>query len=130
MFELRMSLLSLMVALAWVLIFQGPCPGMAAPPSEPDDDTFDLENYDLNSEMDWEKLDVNIYGDSYDYDDQQVREMNGWNTIIYNVARSRESRLFTLSFLTKDFSKQLPNERRADQNVDMLIWFASVIKAL
>ncbi|XP_044022220.1 opticin isoform X3 [Siniperca chuatsi] len=66
MFELRMSL---MVALGLVLVFLRPYPGMAAPPGVPDDEAFDLENYDLNSEMDWENLDVNIYGDSYDYDD-------------------------------------------------------------
>lgn len=83
MFELRMSLQSLMVALALFLIFQGPCPSMPAPPGEPDDDAFDVENYDLNSEMDWENLDVNIYADSYDYDDQEVRETNGCNAIIY-----------------------------------------------
>eukprot|EP00064_Thunnus_orientalis_P015291 superscaffoldBa00002805_g15341 len=69
MFELRMSLQSLMVALALVLIFMGPGLGMAAPLGEPDDEAFDMENYDLNSETDWENLDINIYGDSYDYDD-------------------------------------------------------------
>ncbi|KAF1391160.1 hypothetical protein PFLUV_G00039040 [Perca fluviatilis] len=68
-FELRMSLQSLMMALAMVLVFLGPHASMAAPPGEPDDEAFDLENYDLNSEMDWENLDTNIYGDSYDYDD-------------------------------------------------------------
>ena len=77
MFELRMSLQSLMVALALVLIFVGPGLGMAAPLGEPDDEAFDMENYDLNSETDWENLDINIYGDSYDYDDldQEVREL-------------------------------------------------------
>uniref|UniRef100_A0A3B4TTQ5 Opticin n=2 Tax=Seriola dumerili TaxID=41447 RepID=A0A3B4TTQ5_SERDU len=68
MFELRMSLQSLMVALVMVMVFLSPCPGMSAPQGEPDDEAFDVENYDLNSE-DWENLDVNIYGDSYDYDD-------------------------------------------------------------
>ncbi|CAK6984312.1 opticin, partial [Scomber scombrus] len=68
-FELRMSLHSLMVALAMALIFLDPCPGNAAPPGEPDDEGFDMENYDLNSETDWENLDINIYGDSYDYED-------------------------------------------------------------
>lgn len=75
MSELRMSLQSLMVAVLMVLLVLSPCPGTAAPPGEPgepDDDGFD---YDLNSE-DWENLDVNIYGDSYDYDDldQEVRK--------------------------------------------------------
>ncbi|KAG7235092.1 hypothetical protein INR49_003280 [Caranx melampygus] len=65
MSELRMSLQSLMVAVVMVLLLLSPCPGTAAPPGEPDEDAFD---YDLNSE-DWENLDVNIYGDSYDYDD-------------------------------------------------------------
>ncbi|XP_038553865.1 opticin isoform X2 [Micropterus salmoides] len=69
MFELGMSLQSLMLALALILVFLGPCPGKAAPPGELDEEAFELENYDLNSEMDWENLDVNIYGDSYDYDD-------------------------------------------------------------
>ncbi|XP_023280455.1 epiphycan-like [Seriola lalandi dorsalis] len=68
MFELKMSLQSLMVALVMVMVFLSPCPGMSAPQGEPDDEAFDVENYDLNSE-DWENLDVNIYGDSYDYDD-------------------------------------------------------------
>ncbi|XP_037651707.1 opticin [Sebastes umbrosus] len=69
MLELRMSLQSVMMALALVLVFMGPDPNMAAPPGKPDDEPFDLENYDLNNEMDWENLDVNVYGDSYDYDD-------------------------------------------------------------
>ncbi|XP_053171915.1 opticin [Scomber japonicus] len=69
-----MSLHSLMVALAMALIFLDPCPGNAAPPREPDDEGFDMENYDLNSETDWENLDINIYGDSYDYEelDQEI----------------------------------------------------------
>lgn len=74
-FELTMSLQYLMVALALVLVFLGLCPGLAAPPGEPDDGVFDMENYDLNSETEWENLDINIYGDSYDYDDldQEVK---------------------------------------------------------
>ncbi|GAA6225560.1 epiphycan-like [Lates japonicus] len=69
MIELRMSLQSLMAALLLVLIFLSPCPGMAAPAGETDDEAFDMENYDLNTDMEWENLDVNSYGDSYDYDD-------------------------------------------------------------
>ncbi|XP_028262558.1 opticin [Parambassis ranga] len=42
------------------------CTSMAAPPGEPDTEAFDLENYDLTSEMEWEDT---VYGDSYDYDD-------------------------------------------------------------
>lgn len=81
MFELRVFLQSLMKALALVLVFMGPWHGMAAPTGEPDDEAFNLENYDLNSEMDWVNLDVNIYGDHYDYDDldQEVRGKKGWN---------------------------------------------------
>lgn len=73
MFELKMSLRYLMMALA--LVFLSAFPGMAAPPGDPDDEAFDLENYDLNSEADWENLGINIYGDNYDYDDldQEVR---------------------------------------------------------
>ncbi|KAM9362134.1 opticin [Symphorus nematophorus] len=41
MFELRMSLI---VALALALVFLGPCPGMAVPPGEPDDESFYLDN--------------------------------------------------------------------------------------
>ncbi|XP_071350211.1 opticin [Trachinotus anak] len=67
MFELRMSLQSLMVGLVLVLVLLSPCPGMAAPPGD-DDEAFDVETYNLNTEMDWENLDQ-IYGDSYDYDD-------------------------------------------------------------
>lgn len=62
-----MSLQSLVV-LALVLDFLGPCPGMPAPTGDPDDDIFDLENYSLTSETEWENLGL-IYGDSYDYDD-------------------------------------------------------------
>lgn len=74
-FELRMSMRSLMVALA--VLFFSTCPGMAAPPGDPDNEAFDLENYDLKSEADWENLDILIYGDNYDYDDldQEVREI-------------------------------------------------------
>lgn len=75
MFVLRMSRRSPTTALAMLLLLLGPRPGRAAPPGEPDDEAFDLENYDLNSETEWENLDVNIYGDNYDYDDldQEVR---------------------------------------------------------
>ncbi|XP_051271002.1 opticin [Dicentrarchus labrax] len=62
-----MSLQSQMLALVLVLVFMGSCPYMAAPPGEPDDEAFDLENYDLNNEMDWEKLD--LFGNIYEYDD-------------------------------------------------------------
>ncbi|XP_053725396.1 opticin isoform X1 [Synchiropus splendidus] len=55
---------SLMV---WSLVFLGPHPAKAAPAHEPEDDGFDLENYDINAVTDWENL--NIYGDNYDYDD-------------------------------------------------------------
>ncbi|XP_035244507.1 opticin [Anguilla anguilla] len=42
---------------------------LCAPPGVPDVDTFDLENYDLNGETDWENIDLNNYGETYDYDD-------------------------------------------------------------
>ncbi|XP_040889120.1 opticin [Toxotes jaculatrix] len=64
-----MSLQSLMVAPVLVLVFLSPCPGIATPPGEPDDEVFGIENYDLNSETEWDNLDINIYGDNYDYDD-------------------------------------------------------------
>ncbi|XP_069007864.1 opticin isoform X1 [Embiotoca jacksoni] len=67
-FVLRMSMQSLVV-LALVLDFLVPCPGMTAPPSEPDDDAFDIESYDLTSETEWENLDINVYEDSYNYND-------------------------------------------------------------
>ncbi|XP_061076645.1 opticin [Conger conger] len=41
----------------------------AAPPRVLDVDTFDLENYDLDGETDWENIDLNNYGETYDYDD-------------------------------------------------------------
>lgn len=80
MSEPRMPLRSLMVAAVLVLLLLSPRPGAAAPPGEPDDDAFD---YDLNSE-DWENLDVNIYGDSYDYDDldQEVRKNKSINITV------------------------------------------------
>lgn len=83
MIELRMSLQSLMVALILGLICLSRCPGMAAPAGETDDEAFDMENYDLNTDMEWENLDVNSYGDTYDYDDldQEVRGTNRWDAV-------------------------------------------------
>lgn len=97
MSELRMSLQSLMVAVLMVLLILSPCPGTAAPPGEPDDDGFD---YDLNSE-DWENLDVNIYGDSYDYDDldQEVRNM-------FVVTVIKQGWILLLDLLQQQFSDQ------------------------
>ncbi|XP_029908051.1 opticin [Myripristis murdjan] len=71
MCELRMSVQSVVFALAIALVFLSPSPSMGYPPGDPgpDDVSLDLENYDLNSETDWENLDLNIYGESYDYDD-------------------------------------------------------------
>ena len=105
MLELRMSLQSVMMALALVLVFMGPDPNMAAPPGKPDDEPFDLENYDLNNEMDWENLDVNVYGDSYDYDDldQEVRGMEGMDSYHYSTS-SKESRFIPFDLLPKTFS--------------------------
>ena len=57
--------LFLRLALALTL----PSCSLAAPPRVLDVDTFDLENYDLNGETDWENIDLNNYGDAYDYDD-------------------------------------------------------------
>ncbi|KAM3877819.1 opticin-like [Diretmus argenteus] len=67
MCELRMSLQSLVLA----LVLLSPCPSTGAPQGDlgPDDGAFDLENYDLNDEMDWENLELNNYGETYDYDD-------------------------------------------------------------
>ncbi|XP_060897344.1 opticin [Labrus mixtus] len=59
---------ALMGAMVLVLVV-GPLPALSAPPGEPDGEVFDLENYDLTSEVDWENLDSNNYGDSYDYED-------------------------------------------------------------
>ncbi|KAJ8360372.1 hypothetical protein SKAU_G00168970 [Synaphobranchus kaupii] len=42
---------------------------LCAPPGVLDVDTFDLENYDLNGETEWENIDLNNYGEAYDYDD-------------------------------------------------------------
>ncbi|XP_057700904.1 opticin [Corythoichthys intestinalis] len=68
------SLASLRAAVSLALVLLGPCPGLMAPLVESDDDHFDLENYDFNSITDWDNLEPNIYGDSYDYDDldQQI----------------------------------------------------------
>lgn len=67
-----------LVGLALVLQFLGPGPGMAAPPAEPDDEGFDLENYDLTSVTDWGNLDVPVYGDGYDYGDLD-QEIEGYS---------------------------------------------------
>ncbi|XP_019734798.1 opticin [Hippocampus comes] len=67
--KMRMSLASLMALVALSLAFLGPCPCLTAPLEESDDDRFDLENYDLNSVTDWGKVEPNIYGDNYDYED-------------------------------------------------------------
>ncbi|KAG9352788.1 hypothetical protein JZ751_017364 [Albula glossodonta] len=55
------------LALALAVNLLGSC--LCAPPGLLDVETFDLENYDLNGETDWENLDLNNYGDTYDYDD-------------------------------------------------------------
>uniref|UniRef100_UPI0037E8603B opticin n=1 Tax=Semicossyphus pulcher TaxID=241346 RepID=UPI0037E8603B len=65
---LRSSLMGVLIGIL-VLVLLGPFPALSAPPGEPDGEVFDLESYDLTSETDWENLDVNIYGDGYDYDD-------------------------------------------------------------
>ncbi|KAM9408376.1 opticin [Pholidichthys leucotaenia] len=69
---LRMSLQSLLV-LNLVLDILGSFPSVAAPPGEPDE-AYDLDNYDLTSETEWDNLDIIFYEDSYDYDDldQQI----------------------------------------------------------
>ncbi|XP_061641919.1 opticin isoform X2 [Phyllopteryx taeniolatus] len=69
---MRLSLTSLMVGFALALVFLGPCPGLTAPLDGSDDDRFDLGNYDLNSVTDWDNLEPNIYGDNYDYEDQEI----------------------------------------------------------
>ncbi|XP_077582883.1 opticin [Stigmatopora nigra] len=66
---MRLSLASLMVAVSMALLLLSPHPGLMAPVVESDDHHFDLESYDLNSIVDWDNLEPNIYGDSYDYDD-------------------------------------------------------------
>ncbi|KAJ8400183.1 hypothetical protein AAFF_G00398770 [Aldrovandia affinis] len=55
------------LTLALALNMLGSC--LSAPPGVLDVDTFDLENYDINGETDWENIHLNNYGDSYDYDD-------------------------------------------------------------
>lgn len=64
-----MSTWSRVAALAFVLVFLGPLPSAPAPPTDLDDETFGLESYDLNGETEWDNLNINIYGDNYDYDD-------------------------------------------------------------
>ncbi|XP_058488248.1 opticin [Solea solea] len=59
---------SRMVASVLVLVFLSSCPGIEPLPVEPDDDVFHMENYDLNTEIEWENMDVNVFGDDYDYD--------------------------------------------------------------
>ncbi|XP_049589932.1 opticin [Syngnathus scovelli] len=56
-------------AILMALVFSGPYPCLTAPLRESDDDSFDLDNYDLNSVTDWDNLEANIYGDTYDYED-------------------------------------------------------------
>ncbi|CAJ1050764.1 epiphycan-like [Xyrichtys novacula] len=62
------------LGLPLVLVVLGPLLALSATPGDIDGDVFDLENYDLTNEMDWDNLDANTYGDSYDYDelDQEI----------------------------------------------------------
>ncbi|KAM4625941.1 opticin [Polymixia lowei] len=64
-----MALQSLVFTLALAHIFFIHRPSLGAPQGDlgPDDGGFDLENYSLSSETEWE--DLNIYGESYDYND-------------------------------------------------------------
>ncbi|XP_067096134.1 opticin [Osmerus mordax] len=64
-----MALQCVVVALALTLL--GSSPRECAPQQGPgtDEDGFDLENYDLTGETDWENMDLNSYGDSFDYND-------------------------------------------------------------
>ncbi|XP_056157753.1 opticin [Lampris incognitus] len=66
MCDMRMSLQPQVFAVALVLIFSSPYSSMGSPQGGPgfDDGIFDLENYD-----DWDSLDLNGFGDNYDYDD-------------------------------------------------------------
>ncbi|XP_051804190.1 opticin [Acanthochromis polyacanthus] len=63
-----MSLQSV-VALALILDFLGTWHGLTAPLGETDDEVFDLENYDLTSEMEWGGLDITFMETAMDYDD-------------------------------------------------------------
>ncbi|CAB1354055.1 unnamed protein product [Coregonus sp. 'balchen'] len=67
MCSLRMALLCVVVAFA--LTLQGPCPSVCAPQGgpEPDEQPYDLDEFDMNGETDWENLDLN--GENYDYED-------------------------------------------------------------
>ncbi|KAL0978105.1 hypothetical protein UPYG_G00165950 [Umbra pygmaea] len=57
------------VVVALFLGLLGPCPVLSAPQGspEPEEQPYDLEDFDLNGETDWENLDLN--GENYDYDD-------------------------------------------------------------
>ncbi|XP_055767856.1 opticin [Salvelinus fontinalis] len=67
MCSLRMALLCVVVAFALTLL--GPCPSVCAPQggAEPDEQPYDLDDFDMNGETDWENLDLN--GENYDYED-------------------------------------------------------------
>ncbi|KAJ8259481.1 hypothetical protein GJAV_G00169820 [Gymnothorax javanicus] len=63
--------LFLLLALVLALLSSSLC----APPGVIDVDIFDLENYDLNGETDWENIDLHNYVDAYDYDDLEQAQI-------------------------------------------------------
>ncbi|XP_029631821.1 opticin isoform X2 [Salmo trutta] len=67
MCSLRMVVLCVVGAFALTLL--GPCPSVCAPQggAEPDEQPYDLDDFDMNGETDWENLDLN--GENYDYED-------------------------------------------------------------
>lgn len=75
MCSLRMVVLCVVVAFALTLL--GPCPSVCAPQggAEPDEQPYDLVDFDMNGETDWENLDLN--GENYDYEDldKEVKKM-------------------------------------------------------
>ena len=82
-----MALQCVVVALALTLL--GSSPRECAPQQGPgtDEDGFDLENYDLTGETDWENMDLNSYGDSFDYNDvnQEVMRTNAHIRGVFQV---------------------------------------------
>ena len=72
------------------MLFRSSSPRECAPQQDlgTDEDGFDLENYDLNGETDWENMDLNSYGDSFDYNNvnQEVMRTNTHTRGVFQVA--------------------------------------------
>lgn len=59
----------LQVLLLLLVLFSFSPHAAALPVASPEEDWRDVENYNTNTDVEWENLDPNVFGVDYDYDD-------------------------------------------------------------